>query len=114
MSGGCWDYRDSCLCETIFGYRCDSAKDAAKYNPLQDRLISELVWDVFQLLHEYDWWESGDTGEEKYRKAVKDFKKKYLSKGNDLKRNIIDGAIEDAKNEIYEALGIEVDESETG
>ena len=58
MSGGRFDYLDLSLKNEIFGWseKC--------YNVLEDVELSELVWDVLDLLHDYDWYISGDTEED--------------------------------------------------
>ena len=74
MSGGCWNYMNDSAASEILGYHIyvgyglDSDKHEKNYkqvvrdNPLGDPEISALVYDVFCLLHSYDWAESGDTG----------------------------------------------------
>lgn len=79
MSGGYWNYTNDSLKNEIFGYSYDK-KSALRANPFEDRLISELVWDVFDLLHAYDWFISGDTCEETYREAVQKFKHRWFGK----------------------------------
>lgn len=44
----------------------------------EDREISELVWDVFDLIHSYDWYASGDTCKETYLKGKAEFKKEMV------------------------------------
>lgn len=73
MSGGCWNYMNDSAASEILGYHIyvgyglDSDKHEKNYkqvirdNPLGDPEISALVYDVFCLLHSYDWAESGDT-----------------------------------------------------
>ena len=87
MSGGHFDYSNDRCCKEIFGWsftpdygdRGISQSEAArKLDPLEDKVISELVWDVFCLLHSFDWYASGDTSEEQYRHDVQRFKKKWL------------------------------------
>lgn len=113
MSGGHFDYKNDDACREIFGWGLDpnygergrvQASAAARMNPLEDRLISELVWDVFCLLHSFDWYKCGDNCEEKYLADVEAFKKKWFYAG-DIADHIIDLAIKDCKNDIYKALG---------
>ena len=59
------------------------AKEVWEEDPLEDREISELVYDVFCLLHSYDWYKEADTSEDTYRKDVKYFKDKWLNKSQD-------------------------------
>ena len=49
MSGGHFEYLDSRLKEEIFGWT-DKPE-----NVFEDREISELVFDVLDLIHEFDW-----------------------------------------------------------
>lgn len=94
MSGGRFCYVDSQLKHEIFGW-----SDKPR-NIFEDREISELVWDVLDLIHEFDWYESGDTGEDDYLKAKKEFKEKWLANDTERQKRIIDEAIEDLKNDL--------------
>lgn len=87
MSGGRFDYRNDDACSEIFhgklypAYGDDGfkhSKEARRINPLEDRELSEMVFDMFCVLHSYDWYASGDTGEEQYRADVKRFKDKWM------------------------------------
>ena len=103
MSGGHFEYLDSRLKDEIFGY-----EDKPK-NVFEDREISELVFDVLDLIHEFDWYYSGDTDKETYLEAKAEFKKKWLSnRGIRIKRTI-DTAIDEVRAELYETYGIEKD-----
>lgn len=107
MSGGLWDYRDSGLKGEIFGW-CDEW-----HNALEDREISELVWDVLELLHDYDWYKSGDTGKKDYLKAKKEFKKKWFGGNRGLRvQRIVDDALAETKAELYETFGIEEEDDD--
>ena len=101
MSGGHFDYVDSRLKDEIFGWR------NAPYNALEDREISELVWDVLELLHDFDWYKSGDTCKEDYLKAKDAFKKKWFGGNRGLRiRRIVDDALQETKAELHETFGI--------
>lgn len=103
MSGGHFDYLDSRLKDEIFGWT-DKPE-----NVFEDREISELVFDVLDLIHEFDWYYSGDTGKEEYLEAKAKFKKKWFSnRGVRIKRTI-DTAIDEVRAELYETYGIEKD-----
>lgn len=117
MSGGHFDYKNDYLCDEIFGYdlspeyNLEGAKKlsrtAAKKNPFEDRVISELVFDVFCLMHSYDWFISGDTNESIYCEDVEYFKEKWLDCDNkELSKRIADESLEDCRDEMYKALGI--------
>ena len=78
-------------------------------NVFEDREISELVWDVLDLIHDYDWYASGDTCEETYLKRKAAFKKKWLSGNRDVRvRQIVDDALREAKEELYKTFALEV------
>lgn len=101
MSGGHFDYKDSSLKYEIFGFA------DAPTNVLEDREISELTWDLLDLLHEYDWYASGDTGKENYLRAKAEFKKKWLDNRGVRVRRVIDEAIDSLRRELYETYGLE-------
>lgn len=104
MSGGRWNYQDSSLQNEIFGFT-DSPR-----NVFEDREISELVWDVFGLLHDFDWYESGDTCEETWLKAKEKFKRKWFGTSRKYRlKEIIDQTAEEFKEEMYKTIGIKVD-----
>lgn len=103
MSGGHFDYLDSRLKDEIFGWT-NKPK-----NVFEDREISELVFDVLDLIHDFDWYYSGDTSKETYLKAKAEFKKKWLSnRGVRIKRTI-DTALDEVRAELYETYGVEND-----
>lgn len=98
MSGGHFDYKDMALKDEMFGW-----KDKPT-NVLQDRELSELTFDLLDVIHEYDWYICGDTNEETYLKAKDKFKKKWLSnRGINVKR-IVDDAVNDLRLELYESF----------
>lgn len=101
MSGGHFDYLDGRLKDEIFGWADKPT------NVLEDRELSELVWDVLDLLHEFDWYYSGDTGKETYLEAKAKFKRKWFSnRGVRIKRTI-DTALDEVRAELYETYGVE-------
>ena len=116
MSGGHWDYQNDSLAHEVFGWWCSpdygedgfkQAVTARKYNPLEDKMLSEMLWDMFCILHSYDWYASGDTCEETYWKDVEYFKKKWLKMPeHDLARREIEAALEDARQELFKSLGV--------
>lgn len=94
MSGGRFNYAQSSLCWELYpalnvDYGDDGHKQsrmARKFNPFEDREVSELVWDVLCLIHSLDWYKSGDTGEDTYKDDVEWFKKKWLNR--DIKESV--------------------------
>lgn len=101
MSGGWFDYLDNQLKHRIFGYN-DEVR-----NVFEDREISELVFDVLDLIHDYDWYASGDTMRETYVQAKDKFKAKWFVNGDERVKRIVDRAIDELRRELYEMYGIE-------
>lgn len=117
MSGGRWDYENDRLAHEIFSWNLDpdygedgfkQSVVARKINPLEDKQLSEMLWDMLCLLHSYDWYASGDCCEDSYRKDVAYFKNKWLKpQAADQTRREIDETIEEARRELYRTFGIE-------
>ena len=103
MSGGYFNYRDATLREEIYGW------SDTWHNVFEDREISELVWDILNLIHDYDYYVSGDTAKDTYLKAKADFKNKWFDNRDVVVKRIVDTAIEEVKAELYETYGIESD-----
>lgn len=103
MSGGRFNYMDLNLRDEIFGW------SDKWHNVFEDREISELVWDILALIHDYDWYVSCDTCKDTYLKAKAEFKRKWLSDRGVAVKRTIDTAIEELRAELYETYGIEGD-----
>lgn len=106
MSGGFWDYKDSTLKSEIFNYTTKTTEQAMKENPLKDKVISGIVFDILDLLHKYDLYISGDASEKDYRSAVKAFKNKWLSDTNKRNQYVIDVAIAALKSDLQQCLDV--------
>lgn len=98
MSGGHFNYTDSALKTEIFGWTDRPT------NVLEDRELSELTWDLLDVIHTYDWYVSGDTCKETYLKAKNEFKKKWFSNRGVNVRRIVDEAVNELKAELYETF----------
>lgn len=119
MSGGHFNYDNDRACNEIFGWGVsadygtegfEQSKLARRINPLEDLVISELVFDVFCLLHSYDWYRSGDTCEETYRDDVKRFKQKWLkSLPKTHIKEIVNDETARLRDELYKSFDIEED-----
>lgn len=90
MSGGRFDYINDTTCSDILGVYPDYGFEGKEYeenvkhvrerNLMKNELLSEMCYDMFCLLHSYDWAASGDTGWEDYEKDKKFFMNKYFKK----------------------------------
>ena len=107
MSGGKFDYIDARLKHEIFKY---ADRPTNEFNDME---ISALVWDLLDLIHEYDWYVSGDTDKETYLKEKDAFKKKWFSNRGVRVRRIVDEALKQCKDELYETFGFEQDGDDT-
>jgi len=67
MSGGSYDY--TC-------FRVEEAYE----NKMFDVELNEMIMDLCQVLHDLEWWQSCDIGEEQYRKTIQVFKDKWFGK----------------------------------
>lgn len=91
MSGGKWCYKQNDLQSELFGYRYDEmskvekSKFARSVNPLGDRDVSELCYDLLDLINNADRYYSGDTTDSEYKKELKAFKKKWLPRTDEAK-----------------------------
>lgn len=65
MSGGSYDY----ICFRIEDLLTDK---------MYDDTLNEMVSDFVSVVHDLEWWQSGDISEEDYRDTVDKFKKKWL------------------------------------
>lgn len=117
MSGGTWNYANDTLAGDIFGWGMNvdyglnreehriSAMRARIADPLEDKELSELVFDVFCLLHSYDWYTCADTGEDTYRADVKAFKDKWLKRsGQQRIKDEIEKALAETRINLYRDL----------
>lgn len=108
MSGGYFDHLDSQLKHEIYGF------DSKPRNVFEDMEISKLVWDVLDLIHAFDYYKEGDFGREDYLKAKEEFKKKWFADGAIRQKRIVDEALDNLRNELYETLGLEVPDDVSG
>lgn len=65
MSGGSHGYLYAQIKETYIG-------------DMQDPELDDMMKDLTDLLKALEWWQSGDTSEESYRKAARKFKDKWF------------------------------------
>ena len=101
MSGGHFNYENNTLMDRIFTLSWTGKRDPHD-DPFHDIEISDLVYDVFGLIHALDYYESADYGEGTYRKCLTEFKDKWFEKGARQKRLLkyIDDAFAAAKADL--------------
>lgn len=115
MSRGLWDYKDQALQSEIFGYGIDNTEQAMKQNPLEDRELSGILYDMLLLLYAFDGYACGDTGKDDYEEAKKEFKSKWLrSEPKDRIKKIVDSSIIGLKEEFYSMFGLAEKEDNNG
>ena len=117
MSGGYLSNTNDRLAGELFGalpypsygeQGADLSATARRVDPLEDKLLSELVWDVLCVLDAYDYYKSGDIGEDGYREDICRFKAKWLKPfKKDQIRKIVDEELEATKRELYMTFGLE-------
>lgn len=93
MSGGSYNY----IC-----YRLEEECAGNMY----DAEMNELITDLCNVLHDLEWWRSGDRGEEEYRETLKKFKGKWFQ-GN--RENRLKGYIDEqtalVRKQLYKLIG---------
>lgn len=118
MSGGRFEYMNDNLCNEVFRWCAypvygmadnkdykRSIKTARSINPLKDKVLSEMLYDMFCLLHSFDWAESGDTSEEVYEKDAQYFKRKWLKAlPEDIVKEQIAAGVSELREELYHDL----------
>lgn len=65
-----------------------------------DRQLDEMMKDLVKVLHDLEWWQSSDTGEDTYRRAVTEFKKKWFKQTKIDVQKQIESEFESTKNEL--------------
>lgn len=93
MSGGSYDYK----CYTIEEYYVGAMHDAE---------LDEMMKDLVEVLHDVEWWQSCDIGEDDYRKTVKKFKDKWFNTDRSERlKPIIDRRINEVRTELMNMIG---------
>lgn len=105
MSGGHWNYENDRLRDELFGYySSDYQFNPKRHNIVEDVKISALIFDVFDLLHDYDWYISGDTCEDTWLEKKEAFKKKWFKSNPKLDEELIDTYLAEVKQDIVKSL----------
>lgn len=100
MSGGSYDY----IC-----YKLEEQCE----NNMHDAEMNDLIKDLCKVLHDLEWWDSGDISEETYRKTLLAFKKKWFKDDRaERLKGYIDEQIGVVKSQLYSLIGEPLAESE--
>lgn len=93
MSGGHMDYL------------CYSVEEHA--NDLIDKQLVKMAKDFAKLLHDCEWYHSGDISKGEYNLTIKEFKDKWLKDScrNGRLKEIIDESLDDMRKELYGIIG---------
>lgn len=95
MSGGSYNYIYSSLYTECCGQMLDAEMD-------------EMIRDLCDVLHDLEWWQSGDSSEERYRKTLADFKSKwFMGERQERLKSYIDEQIGTVRIRLYNLIGIE-------
>jgi hypothetical protein len=93
MSGGSYGYK---FCEV----------DDYYVGAMYDEELNEMMKDLVKVLHDVEWWQSSDIGEDSYRKTVKEFKDKWFnSDRSERLKPIIDRRINEVRTELINMIG---------
>lgn len=101
MSGGSYDY--------IYSKLSNECEDN-----MYDAEMNDLIKDLCEVLHDLEWWQSGDTSEERYRNTLTKFKTKWF-KGDRQERlkGYIDEQIGIVRSQLYPLIGEPQESEET-
>ena len=76
---------------------------------MYDLELNDLINDLIPLLKSVEWWQSGDTSEEDYRKDIDAFKKKWFeTPRRERLKKLIDNRIDETKKELYQLIGCDI------
>ncbi len=87
MSGGSYNYQFYRVEEEYVGR-------------MHDVELNGMMKDLIEVLHDLEWWQSDDIGEEDYRETVKKFKQKWFGANNERVQKTIDEKIEELRTEL--------------
>ena len=73
---------------------------------MYDAELDEMMCDLCNLLHDLEWWRSGDLGEEDYRESAREFKDKWFnSDRTERLKPIINYKMNKLRRELFEMIG---------
>lgn len=91
-----------------FNYVYDHIREAGDMT--SDKEIQDLLYDLSDLLHDEEWYESGDYGKNQYLESLARFKKKWFEKDrNERMKKYIDENMKTMRENLYSLIGLKVD-----
>ena len=80
---------------------------------MYDAEMNDMIVDLCDVLHDLEWWQSGDSSEEQYRETLKKFKAKWFRTDRvDRLKEYIDKQISVVRSQLYSVIGINTEEDE--
>lgn len=78
-------------------------EDMADY--VEDREIKDLLNDLSNLMHDLEWWQSGDYSSSDYYESLDEFKKKWFGNNrNERLREYLNSELDDMKSKIEKLI----------
>ncbi len=102
MSRGFWEYKNEYLKRDIFGWGSESADVP---NVFEDREINGIIFDMFNLMYDFDSYKCGDSERERYTEAVGKFKAKWFGSRDERLKAIVGEELERVRTELLEVIG---------
>lgn len=91
MSGGAWDYASYKVVDLSY--------------KVEDKEISELLKDLGELVHDEEWYESGDYSRTDYLETLGKFKEKWFGNSREERlRNLIVEELDRFKNKLLDTI----------
>lgn len=75
-----------------------------------DEELDLMLIDLQQVLHDLEWWQSCDIGEETYRETLNEFKNKWFGKRNERLKEIITTKCNELEKHLLGVIGGEDNE----
>lgn len=73
---------------------------------MHDSEMDDMIHDLCEVLHDLEWWQSGDYDEEQYRETVAQFKTKWFRGDREERlKGYIDNQIGIVRKELYQLIG---------
>ena len=80
-------------------YICYKIEECADY--VDDKEIKDLIKDMSKLMHDLEWYESGDYGKLEYEATLSEFKAKWFGENRNKRlKEYLNSTLDDMKREI--------------